>query len=154
MKIKAFTLLELIIGMVVSGIVIGTCYSAYNLIYKQFLDYKKVRTILIDFATLNTELGNNFYHSKNVFKKDNGLDFKYDNKTIFFEFENQFILRGDLKSIDTFNIKVDSFAVVENSNGIVTNVLIKSNLFNENVELYFNKTYSAEELMNSVDNKD
>lgn len=154
MKIKAFTLFELLIGMVISSIVIASSYFVYDLIYKQFIDYKEVRLNLVNFASLQTELENNFYHSKSIKMNDKELSFVFDNKTIYFEFLDSIIIRKDSQVLDTFRISVENFEFVENQEGLVSSIQFNSRLFDKNFDVYFNKKYCAEELINSIDRKE
>ena len=154
MKVKAFTLFELLIGMVISSIVIASSYFVYNLIYKKYLDYKEIRLNLVNFASFNAELENNFYHSKSIKMNDKELSFVFDNKTIYFDFLDSIIIRTDSQVLDTFRISVENFEFVENTEGLVSFVQFNSRLFDENFDLYFIKKYCAEELINSFDRKE
>lgn len=154
MKVKAFTLFELLIGMVISSIVIASSYFVYNLIYIKYLDYKEIRLNLVNFASFNAELEDNFYRSKSIKRNDKELSFEFDNKTIYFEFLDSIIIRKESQVLDTFRISVENFEFVENTEGLVSFVQFNSRLFDENCDLYFIKKYCAEELINSIDRKE
>ena len=154
-KLKAFTLLELLIGMIISSIVIAIGYASYNMIYKQYLLYKSYRTELVEFAGLNSELHNNFYNSERVKAKETSLFFEFKNeKEIVFEFNDEFILRKEKESIDTFKVNVLNykFFLQNESNIIVNAISFDSELLKEMVQLRFEKMYSAEKLIEAEQN--
>lgn len=151
-KLKAFTLMELVVTMIISSIVIGMGYSAYSIIYKQYLNYKSLRTELMDVAGLNAELAANFYHCSRVLKQgENGLCFELKkDKKINFEFSEQYILRKENDLIDTFKVAAKNCVFkyllddTDKKASLVHTFSFDSELLKEKVHFYFEKEYSSE----------
>ena len=105
-SLPSFTMLELITVLAISTIVIGMAYMAYELIYKDFLDYKEETTntlATMDFITILERDINNadsiyvyqdewILHQNNqpiiyLFEADKVTKILDDNRTAYFEIE-------------------------------------------------------------------
>jgi len=156
MKLSAFTLLELLIGMIISSIIITIGYSSYSIINKQFSSYKLYRTELVEIANLNSEIEKEFSDSEFVLRNQNQLTFKHkDSREVKFEFNEHFILRNEMQAIDTFwvNNKNYTFGFLDNSEIFVSTFSFNSNLIGEDVFLNFEKKYSSDILIKNDLNK-
>ncbi|MBN8696074.1 MAG: prepilin-type N-terminal cleavage/methylation domain-containing protein [Bacteroidetes bacterium] len=154
MKLKGFTLLELLIGMIISSIVISVCYTVYYMVNKQYVEFREVRSELVNLMFLNSELENNFYHSNNVQMSDKELCFGYRDKSICFVFMDSVVVRKEAMVSDTFRVKVNNFEIIENNEGLVSSFYINAILLEDSVSLCFNKKYSAFELINGFNKKE
>lgn len=151
-KLKAFTLIELLVGMMVSSIVIGFGYEAYLMIYKQFLSFKSIKIEIIHITQFQTVFSNDMYNSEKVSLNDHKLTMTKEDKILQYEFEDKFILRRNKELCDTFNIAVSSLESefvngVSGSQNLVSSILFKAPILNEEEEFVFSKTYSAKTLM-------
>lgn len=150
-KIRAFTLMELMIGLVVSSIAISSGYMLYQFTLKQYNDYKKVRTELVEFASFYSELENNFYHSEKIYFKDNKLQFDGGIiNNIKYEFSESYVLRISNNSVDTFKVECSRFnaaKVNSHSNNLVSDVSFVVKFREEYYDVDLNKRYSAKEII-------
>lgn len=152
-KLKAFTLMELLIGMIVSSIVIAIGYSTYAIIYKQFSSYKLVKNQVVECMQLNTVLQNDIQGAEFVFFNEDQLKLDSGDKMISYHFMDSLIVRDANEQADTFKLRntdlIPSYAA--NGGGIgegLINGLILDITINENIEHFtFMKIYDAETLM-------
>ena len=76
--LAAFTLLELITVLVLSTIIIGIAYTAYELIYKDFTAYKNNNESVLETLDFVTLLENDF---SACFRRLAGLTFKREKRS-------------------------------------------------------------------------
>ena len=102
-RISAFTLLELLIGMILSSIVIGFCYTSYSIIHKQYLNYNTIKRQNTAAIQLNSILNTDFINAEYIMYDTDKLIFNSENKVhLHYEFKENYILRVDNGLTDTF----------------------------------------------------
>ena len=102
-KLKAFTVLELLVAMVISSLVISASYFAYDIVYKQFLNFKQVDRNVLDALTLINVLNNDIAGGEYLVKASEGVrivDFEGVEHDYFFG--DDMIVRTVGASTDTF----------------------------------------------------
>jgi len=157
-KIRAFTLMELLIGMIISSILITFCYSSYTIIYKQFLTYKKIKNELTETIQLNSVLNNDFANSKSMYFNKNSLYMNRSISPLEYSFSENYILRIEREVIDTFHITAKDITVnyfKESANSplfFVNELSFSAMILNEKERFNFSKNYSAETIMNQPTN--
>lgn len=157
-KLQAFTLMELLVGMIISSIVIGFGYGVYSLMYKQYSSYKIVKREVVGAMQLNSVINNDFSNAEIISFSDNKLTINRHNKLpLQYDFSDSLILRKDNEITDTF--KIVPGAIVANyifpdQKAIVKIFSFDTQVLKEAEHYTFNKDYSAETLMNyEVQNK-
>lgn len=152
-KINAFTLMELMIGMIIGSIVVGFCYTGYRFIFRQYLDYKKVKEQVNEAMFLNTALTRDFSRSLFVEYKGNSLYIKSDSAQTEYKFTEQYILRNERDVSDTFHLAVKEIAPVfinrdENTGAeIISGFSFSADVLGQQETFQFSKIYSAAFLM-------
>jgi prepilin-type N-terminal cleavage/methylation domain-containing protein len=150
-KLPAFTLLELLIGMIISSIVIGFGYAAYSLIYKQYLGYKKVKEKIVEITQFDHVLTTDITAAETISFNDNTLSlYGKDSKTLQYHFQDVLILRTENETTDTFKIapvhlKTDFF--LPGKTIFVTQFSFDAETLEEREHFSFTKSYSSETLM-------
>src|ERR1035437_4240342 len=154
-KLKAFTLLELLIAMVISSIVVAFGYSVYSLMYKQYLSYKKTKTEIVKTMQFNTVLTNDFYNSEEItFSENTIVIFKKNNEPLLYTFNDNFILRKTNEITDTFKIATTNIQgkfVFKNESfqsTLIDEFSFDSQLSGDVQHFLFAKNYSAATLLN------
>ncbi|MGQ0827041.1 MAG: PilW family protein [Bacteroidota bacterium] len=151
-KLRAFTLMELLIGMIVSSIVIGFGYGTFFLIYKQYSSFKTVKIELVDVAQLNSILNHDFAIAEMIAFNENKLIIdRKNNLPLVYNFNDSIILRTDNELVDTFKIVSENIVtnfVFKEQNAVVTGFAFEAKVLNETEQLTFEKHYSSETLMN------
>lgn len=102
-KIKAFTLLESLITILLISIIIGLSYGLINLVDKQMTLLQKENVEVLEYNLFNSTLKLDIHKSNAFFIEKNQLNLSnYDNRVISYSFYNEYILRENAVKIDTF----------------------------------------------------
>ncbi len=119
MKLKAYSLLELMIAIFLSGIVVSAVYSGYVFTHKQFFKFSSIKTEIRSYFELAEVLNREFETSKKIVKKDDRtIEFEMIGRTINYSFDDNFIVRTFNEKVDTFffeinGVEINSFEVEE-----------------------------------------
>gem|GEM_PF-6119958 len=106
-RLAAFTMLELITVLALSTIVIGTAYTAYEIIYKDFLDYKNTNTEALqamDFVTtLERDITNadslHIYQDEWVlYQKNQKVNYLFGEEIVIKSINEDFIFSFDINT--------------------------------------------------------
>ena len=112
MKLKAFSLLEIVISLFLSSIVISAVYSGYVFTHKQFFKFTDIKTEIRNYFELSEVLNREFYMAKKVLKKgERKIEIQMMDKTINYSFDNDFIVRSIEEQTDTFLFKIDNVEI-------------------------------------------
>jgi Tfp pilus assembly protein PilE len=105
-KLKSFTLVEVLVGMIITGIVISLATAVYQIIWKQTDSYKKENGLISEQILLQTLLKKDFLNAAEIKndgdKKINFLNEK--NEKIKYEFNEKNIVRVQNFNSDTFSV--------------------------------------------------
>ena len=114
-RVKGFTLLELLVGMIVSGLVIGATFSAYHMIARQGTAYTEYsaadleRSLLHSVITRDQVMADSF----SCDEQERCTWYYYDQgavlRTIDYEFHEQYALRIAREHTDTFHLNPEEF---------------------------------------------
>ena len=153
-KFHAFTLFELLIGMIISGIVIGFGYTGYSLIYKRYLNYSDTKKDIIDAIQLNSVLNNDFLYAEFAHYETDKLILTYKNALAKeYTFTDKNILRKEGELTDTFKLKATNILAGQNIDQNLTGLPVAEFSFEalihqEPMHFHFAKRYSAETIIN------
>lgn len=127
MRLKAFTLLELLVGMIATGIVIAAVFSAYHIIGRQTLLYRESSESVSELSLLHSCLLLDCDNSEQirllnartiVFRTPTSVP---DNVNaadsavqLVYEFRNEYVLRSCDGHADTFFVAVASISAFTN----------------------------------------
>jgi prepilin-type N-terminal cleavage/methylation domain-containing protein len=152
-KIKAFTLMELLVGMVIGSIVIALGYSTYAIIYKQYSSYKKTKQQVVETIQLNTIMSTDFINSDVITYSNDKLILNKNNSALEYQFNDSFITRTQHELTDTFKVGAINIltklvdAKESNFQSLITNFTFDVVVLESTEHFTFAKTYSAETLM-------
>jgi competence protein ComGF len=150
-QLKAFTLMEIIVSMVLTGIITAASLSLYlnysNLVRKKNNQMHCSKENLQFYQIFKHEFDQALVIKK--FKEQ--VTFVLPDKAIVsYEFDPDFIVRSKKEQLDTFFIKAEDFEALQDkstSNCIVIKMTLQS--CGESYPVFLNKTYSNDILMNS-----
>ncbi len=152
-KLKAFTLMEVTIAMVLAAISIGISFSVYRLLSKAYMDYDEKNRITAEFTRLEQRLSKDIQHTNRIFKAESGLTVTDTLGNIQYTFTPDYITRNqyDLKT-DTFFIRnndlITSFESEDVESGSLIDYISATLEFSgREIHVSYVKLYSAEELM-------
>lgn len=102
-KFSAFTLLELLVGMIVSGIVLTATFSAYRIVSRQNLDYSARSKSATDLSFFVSRLAADFSAKGKVFQlTENEISIEQEKRILQYRFSEKNIFRSDGTHTDTF----------------------------------------------------
>ncbi len=106
-QFRAFTILELLIGMILSGIVLTATFSAYRIITHQYKSYCDKSETVSEVSSFVSQLQFDFSSATTIIRvSENEIRLQSEKRTLEYSFSEKRILRNDLSKIDTFNISV------------------------------------------------
>jgi Tfp pilus assembly protein PilE len=159
--IKAFTILEMTIAMLVAAIVIGITYTCYGIINKSYLTFKHKNEGIALLSRVDQLIRRDFEQADLITGNTNVITIQEDNKPIIgYEFTPDYIIRK-ANIIDTFKVSNDNLQVffekqlkvnahADNSNsenGRIDELLFNVTFENEPMTFHYDKQYSSENLI-------
>lgn len=150
-KLKAFTLVELAITMIITGIVIAFTIASFQIITKLHLRYQEKIETINQFEKLRYLLAKDNFESKKIIKENNGFSFFKDSSIIHYLISKDNLIRIQSVRKDTFTLKdlmLESFYKEQLVLPEEKIDLLKLN-FEEEKSIIINKEYAAKELMTS-----
>lgn len=156
-KINAFTILELLVTMTLTGILVTFAFMGYNQMQKLFLNYSEQSEFISEYNQLNKALFTIANRSQLVEQvSDNSILFKNDSTTINLEVTEKVMLLKFSNHTDTFHLVVKDkkveFITTENAEptktvkAFVADVYFQSQKF----RVSFQKEYDAESVLEST----
>ena len=142
-KVKAFTVMEVTITMLVTAILIGITYTSYSIIVKSYLSFNSKNSELADLNMLDHLLKRDFNRANIIKKESNGISLKADSQMIRYEFNGRYIVRVSSKP-DT--IKIETQNIVTNFKGNPISELQQDDEQNRIDELIFTVLYKDEKI--------
>lgn len=113
-KIKAFTVMEVTVTMLVTAILIGIMYTSYSIIVKSYGGFNTKNDEMAALVSLDHVLKRDFERSESVYKTQDGIVLKKDDTMIDYVFTPDFIVRKAARA-DTFKVQTrDVTASFEN----------------------------------------
>lgn len=127
MKIRAYTLIETMLTLIVSGIIIVFIYTMYLYFDKQLLNFKSSNENLLSYLLLDKDLSQCFYNAENIEASSNLILFKfYDTSTKEYSFRNDSIFRiiGGNKFYTGLRSKAVTIETEQKESFVITKVQI------------------------------
>lgn len=155
MKIKAYTLLEVTIAMLLSAICIAICYSAYDIVGKYYASFQQKNQNADVVLSLRHVLQRDFLKSNAVLKSEEGVELQLDSSKIYYIFNPDAVLRKmDELHTDTFKLKSNEVNFFFEGHEVLAPDTIDELRFKmvldqkTTVPIQLNKAYSAVNLFN------
>lgn len=156
-KIKAFTIMELLVSMTLTGILVVFAFMGYNQIQKLFINYSTQSEFISEYNQLNKALFTISDRAQTIEKNnDNSIIFKSDSSFIILDINDSNVLLKFPNHTDTFQLPVKekhfTFLPSNNSTSLPLlesfecNILFQSQQF----RVSFNKQYDAETVLRST----
>lgn len=108
LQFSAFTILEAVITLVISGIIIAFVYQIYNTISFQFKQYSETQKMVIDFNQFSTVFTRDMSLCQKIESaSNNNILLKFPENDVTYTFEKEYAIRKGVLS-DTFNVFIKS----------------------------------------------
>ncbi len=149
--------MEISIVMLISAIVIGIAYTAFNIINQSYRSFQHKNENIAVLIRLDELLKKDFSRANTISKTTNGIFVKTGPDSVIYEFERDFTVRTST-IIDTFKLNVqDVVTTFETSPITAISPVTEQNridelnfsiLFeNEKIPYYYHKQYSSANLI-------
>jgi len=160
-QVKAFTLLEITLAMLISAIVLGIAYSAFSIVTKSLTRFEKRNEALATLNRLDELLRKDFYRSDYIGVDSLGIRFVRDStKVIRYCLIPHFLIRK-FDRVDSFPVEIPSFTPsfegtelqAEEISGHsredfrVDGLSVKVLLDSDTIPYRYTKVYSAQDLI-------
>lgn len=141
MKLKAFTIAELVVGMLLTSLVAGLAYHCFFLFQRQFTQLSERVSNNNEYLLLRKALQTDIDRADAVLDSTGSILMQPQN--VLYTFSNSSITRTQRAVTDSFRMQLISMDVQR-----VNNMVSQIKLQLQNNSLLFTKIYSAEQLMN------
>jgi competence protein ComGF len=151
-KIKAFTVIELIIGLLISSIVISVSYYVYFLFFTQLIKQQNKNNVVNEFQLFKKVFNNDFKNAlsvKDTLDKNMLLINFAKQENIVYLFDQKDIIRSLNEKNDTFNFsgRIDNIQLLDDTMPLITQIQIETIIQKEKINSVFSKLYSAQQIM-------
>lgn len=158
-ELKAFTIMETVVAMLLSAIAIGLTYTIYSIFTQTYSAYTHKNQLLAIPVRVEQLLSRDFDKASNISRSDSGIVFASDQQPVSYQFSSDYIVRNQLVS-DTFKVKVEQFSsffekstVIEtdsvSNKNRVDELQIKLSIENQPITYHFFKQYSSANLISA-----
>ena len=159
-KIRAFTILEVVISMLITAIVIAITYTSYSIISKSYGAFNDKNKMMADYALLDHLLRRDVAQAAFIQKDAEGIALTTSNKNVKYTFSNDYIIRQSIRT-DTFKFISQNVQLYFEHKPLLTlSDTLEQNRVdeisfdllyrNEKIPYHYQKAYSSENLINRV----
>jgi Tfp pilus assembly protein PilE len=156
-QVKAFTIMEVTITMLVAAILIAITYTSYSIVIRSYNSFTGKNNDMAVLISLDHLLKRDFAQAKIVRKDSAGFSFQRDSTLISYEFSPGFIVRK-AAGIDTFkvqnlevNTSFENVPLLELQPDLLQNTIDALDFVilyqKETITFHYYKTYSSENLI-------
>lgn len=108
-KVKAYTILEVVIAMLVSVVVIFITYTAYSIVSRSYGNFRSKNEDMAILARLDQLLLRDFERAEVINGSGNQVSMTRDNgRMVSYEFANGYVVRTD-QIVDTFKVSTEKY---------------------------------------------
>ncbi|MBI5541228.1 MAG: prepilin-type N-terminal cleavage/methylation domain-containing protein [Bacteroidia bacterium] len=146
-RLRAFSMVELMVAMIVSSIVIGVALTVYMNLNQYYQDFKEKGKIDSELLLLVSTMRADMEKSYEVHGDNSDLTMVFEaGKTINYSFEGKFILRKIDDVTDTFYNPIQEVEVnyLDNENKYVNDLLVNIKQVESIFPLHITKEYSRD----------
>jgi len=104
-RVKAFTIMEVTVAMLIAGLVIGMTYTAYSVVSRSYQSFQQKNDDIAVLLQLDHLLKRDFAQADTIFKTANGLTFTNAKSMVNYQIDSSWIIRTSAVT-DTFKVKV------------------------------------------------
>lgn len=160
--IKAFTLLEVIIAMLITALLVSITYNAYLIINKSYISFTEKNERLTTIILMDHMISRDFTRAGTITSFHDKILFCGLNDTVIYQFENNDIIRVGNRT-DTLKANVTNLSMsfedrklqpVEPNQDrlLVDDIVFTLTEEDQKIPLHYHKTYSATDLLNFSNN--
>lgn len=151
--IKAYTLIEMIIVMIISAIIVSMAYIVYTRVNVIAMNLKNSFNSHYQVALLDKLIYADFQQADKVIKTAEGFICEFDHETHEYQLSDR-IIRIQRSQIDTFSFIQDvnyDFEYTNANNYVIKSFKIKGLYLDEEIVLWYMKEYGADIMVNDYE---
>lgn len=154
--LKAFTMIELLITMTLTGILVVFAFMGYNNMQQLFIDYNKQSAFISEYNQLNKALFIIADKSQLIEKKDeHHISFTSDSSTTDLQINEEVILLKFKSHTDTFHLKTDNpefdlLKMGDQSSSYIQNFRCRVLFGSQKFLVSFRKQYDSESILKAT----
>jgi len=107
-KVKAFTLQELLMVMLLTSLLISALYTGFSQFMQYYYAYIKKQTSLVELNTLQSLLYNDFQRADTLYFSHRQIAFEKGKQTALYQIDQDFLIRKQSLLVDTFWVHLPS----------------------------------------------
>ena len=151
-KVRAFTIMEVTVTMLIAAIVIMIVYTAYRIIGRSYADYDRKNKLISELVLADKILKKDFNQALDIVQTLHGILILMPEGQVDYAFDENYIIRSQNElRIDTFKLRDNKVLLAYKNRETrddqsIDNLLISCKFDNQDINLNYHKTYSAEQL--------
>lgn len=146
-KLKAFTILEMLMSLGVMSLIVSFVYFLYVSFSGQVQDYFKTTTTTEEVYGFYTQFRKEVYLATSIKSVKNKLQLvNYDEKVVEYYFDSKFLIRKQQNQTDSLRLVDFDWKYLSNRNSkeqLVNNIVFKTLLYGKEIEFSINKSYPS-----------
>lgn len=141
MKLNAFTLLEVMVGVIISGFIMGIGYSVFVYSHKYYTKSTNINREMVNYFEFSGVFIRDAEQATKIVQRSiDEIDLIASNQSTTYAFHSDVILRTKNQHVDTFQLSMDNIQLELLEGTELVNYI---HLSNEAEELSFYKSYGA-----------
>lgn len=153
-RLSAFTLVDVLAGLVIMSIVVSMIFGVFNMVNKQTHDFHQLRLELNELVLMQADLNRQIDACQRIHTIPSGFVLEKQDEAIrYFIADGQLIRQNDAgREILHPSAKAISFQyeAVDKEEGLITGIAIKTTLRDQEMNAHFFKSYSQAEQINQL----
>jgi len=157
-KVKAFTIMELTIAMLISAIAIGISYAIFLIVSHSYQSYVTKNMRVSEAQRLDATMRMDFDRGLLVSKDTSGIKIQFPSGQVIYKFDTASVVRITATS-DTFKVKTDSIGFSFEGKAFseyqtpgpqnrIDQLDVTTLLENQKITYHYHKIYSSADLIN------
>lgn len=143
-KLNAFTLIEMLVVLILTGLVVSLSYSAYEIFLSYRISYLKSSRHLSQLEMLHLVLEKDFSQASSIKEQSGSIRFENPDASLFlYHFNESNIVREQEFRADTFYLFNEGVAEIQTvpNTGLITKLSINLSTENKPLSFIFTKEY-------------
>ena len=150
---KAYTLVDVLAGMVIMSIVVGMVFGIFNMVNRQTQDFQKLRIELNEFVLMQSDLQRQIDACENIYQVPSGFVLESQNTELKYFLSEGTLLRQTENGRSTLHpaatkIEVEFEEEPKAEQSLITGVEITTKLRDTELNAHFSKEYSNADKIN------
>jgi len=154
-RLSAFTMMDLLTGMVIMSIVVGIVFYLLNSTNFQVIKYGRTTAAMTSFNLMTADLNYNVNKADKIVEIPNGFDLVFENEAITYQLDDSYLIRSENIQKDTLASTVSHihFEYVDPTRTYQPEILISAitidlSLEKEAMKFYMYKPYDSQAMIN------